>query len=297
MTSSAEGGEAVSRKVILAYMPVIHRGYIELLARHQDAEMLYVLDRELAIELDRDLRKDVRALSATYAMLCLARRLGPRMGMGVAGQRAIVREIAKPGTTVVMPDEDVSRELAKRYLADCEVQFEPIFLRWDRANVSAEQEIRYDRKVTADGALRKLMGLALRESQKASNWWRQVGAVIARDGEVVLAGYNRHVPSSHMPYLEGDPRTFFKRGVAIELTTDFHAEARLFAEAARRGIPLEGADLYVTTFPCPPCAKLVAYSGIRRCYYLTGYSLVDAERILRTKGVKIILVEMENPGS
>ena len=37
-----------------------------------------------------------------------------------------------------------------------------------------------------------------------------------------------------------------------------HAEARLIAAAAREGRATAGAVLYVTDFPCPPCAKLIA---------------------------------------
>ncbi len=70
-----------------------------------------------------------------------------------------------------------------------------------------------------------------------------------------------------------------------------HSEAGAIAEAARKGISLEGADLYVTTFPCPPCGKLIAYSGIKRVFYKNGYGVLDSERILKDKGVEIIKVE------
>ena len=84
---------------------------------------------------------------------------------------------------------------------------------------------------------------------------------------------------------------FFKRGVHIELTTDAHAESRLISEAANRGISIAGADLYVTTFPCPPCAKVVAPSGIRRCYFASGYAMLDGERVLRDADIEIVFVE------
>ena len=62
-------------------------------------------------------------------------------------------------------------------------------------------------------------------------------------------------------------------------------------ELAKRGIALEGASIYVTTFPCPVCAKSVALSGIKKVYYSKGYSLLDAEDILRAYGVEIVLVK------
>ena len=83
---------------------------------------------------------------------------------------------------------------------------------------------------------------------------------------------------------------FFKRGLNIELTTDQHAESVVISEAAKKGIALLGADLYISTFPCPPCAKIVAAAGIKRCYFLSGYSMLDGERILKDSGVEIIQV-------
>ena len=49
--------------------------------------------------------------------------------------------------------------------------------------------------------------------------------------------------------------------------------------------------MYVTTFPCPTCAKLIAYSGIKKLYAGGGYAVLDGELVLKAKGVKIIFVE------
>ena len=112
-----------------------------------------------------------------------------------------------------------------------------------------------------------------------------------RDGKAILTAYNAAVPDQYMPYIEGDPRSDFHKGVNVELSTSFHAEARLIAEAAQKGICLEGVEMYATTFPCPPCAKLIAYSGVKKLYYADGYGVLDGERILKDRGVEIIFVE------
>jgi dCMP deaminase len=49
--------------------------------------------------------------------------------------------------------------------------------------------------------------------------------------------------------------------------------------------------LYVTVFPCPPCAKLIAYSGIKNVYCGGGYGVLDGEDILKSRGVKVFFVE------
>ena len=116
--------------------------------------------------------------------------------------------------------------------------------------------------------------------------------VVARDGKPLISTHNRPSKSDLLNVnIFGDPRSNFDAGENIELTTAVHGEAAAIAEAAKKGIALEGTSLYVTTFPCPVCAKSVAAAGIKRVYYSKGYSLVDAEDILRAANVELIIVE------
>ena len=64
----------------------------------------------------------------------------------------------------------------------------------------------------------------------------------------------------------------------------------MVAQAARAGRPLNGADLYVTTFPCPACARLIAESGLRRCYFTGPYSVLDGDKVLHAAGVELLWV-------
>jgi dCMP deaminase len=50
-----------------------------------------------------------------------------------------------------------------------------------------------------------------------------------------------------------------------------HAEQNAIADAARRGISVQGATAYVTHFPCIQCAKILAASGIRVIKYFHDY--------------------------
>jgi dCMP deaminase len=78
--------------------------------------------------------------------------------------------------------------------------------------------------------------------------------------------------------------------VRPDLSTAIHAEAAVVASAAAAGIPLAGADLYTTTFPCPACARLIAEAGFARCFFAGGYSVLDGEQVLRAAGVALIRV-------
>lgn len=281
------------RTVAVAYVPVLHEGYRSFFARQaKTADRLYVLGTPFVKEVDR-LRKEIRALDPRrVAAAVSAWKLFPEVG--VLG-RTELKTLRAENPRFVLPDEDVSREFAERHLTDADVTFSPVFLRWDRDNSQRERKVREDAKTSRAAFDRKMIRAARTAAERTSDWWRRVGAVAVRDGKVLLTANNRHVPSAHSPWAEGDPRNNFGQGDRLELSTVHHAEASVVGEAARRGIPLEGADLYVTDFPCPPCAKLVAYSGIKRLFFERGYAVLDGQRILAQNGVEIVRVDGAGP--
>ena len=65
----------------------------------------------------------------------------------------------------------------------------------------------------------------------------------------------------------------------------------MIAQAAHDGVSLKDSIIYVTTFPCPNCARLIAKAGIKKVYYSKGYSLLDAEKILDHFDIDIFLVQ------
>jgi dCMP deaminase len=136
------------------------------------------------------------------------------------------------------------------------------------------------------------MAEAVRQAGYSSDWWRQVGAVAVRDGVLLGVAHNEHRPSEYSPYINGDPRNDFSRGVRADLSTALHAEAALIAAAARAGTSLDGADLYVSTFPCPACARLIAEAGFRRCFFAGPYALLDGDTVLRAAQVELIWVDL-----
>jgi deoxycytidylate deaminase len=155
----------------------------------------------------------------------------------------------------------------------------------------ASSEVSPDRVISTEERDNTLIKKASELAAKSSDWWRRIGALIVKNGEVVLEAFNSHMPSDFNLDSAGDPRTSFNPGERIDLSTAIHAEAKAISQAARKGIALEGATVYVSTFPCPGCAKLIAESGIKKVYYDQGYSLLDAENLLKDFGVEIIKVE------
>jgi deoxycytidylate deaminase len=57
----------------------------------------------------------------------------------------------------------------------------------------------------------------------------------------------------------------------LEFGRSVHAEMAALMNAARRGVSVSGATLFVTTFPCHVCARHIVASGISRVKYIEPY--------------------------
>lgn len=55
-----------------------------------------------------------------------------------------------------------------------------------------------------------------------------------------------------------------------------HAEMDVILMCARKGIPLQDATLYTTTFPCHNCAKHIVGAGIKKVVYIEPYAKSSA---------------------
>jgi dCMP deaminase len=274
-------------KILIAYVPVLHRGYEQFFLRHSDSDMLLLFGPETISGFDW-LKKDLRSLDPYRAVLSI--RSWNIFSKVKFLERVPLSEIKK-ATLVVMPDEFECRTYAENFLGGVNVFFDSVKLRYDKKRVESVNTANAP-EVTRVEAL-AMMKLAINESLKSPDWWLQVGAVIARNGEVLLVGYNEHKPTDREALFEGDPRSNFGRGVNVELTLADHAEKVLVGEAARRGISLSDSDLYITTFPCRSCACLVARAGIKRCFFKDGWVLMlESDKILRSAGVELFHIKI-----
>ncbi len=274
-------------EAVLAYVPVLHEGYRRFLEAHGPGRALYLIGPELYEE-QRPLAKDIRALPAEHAAAAIA-AWGICQGVSVldaAGAAALAAE--EPA--LIAPAEDVSYAVVERFFARCDVRYDTVFLRWDKTRTAALLRPEAAPAVDGDQSLAELAAAAAAAAGQSVDWWRRVGAAIRfADGSVEVA-CNEHLPHPLAAYAAGDPRSNFYKGVALELSTAHHAEARLIAAAAREGRSTAGAIVYVTDFPCPPCAKLIAAAGVARVYFREGYAVLDGEDVLRGAGVELLRV-------
>jgi dCMP deaminase len=278
----------MSEEVVVAYIPVLHEGYRRFLEAHGHERRLFVVGPELYADY-RPLAKDIRCLDAELIASSVAawQVCSAVSVLDAAGAERLAAE----APAITLPAEDVSYQLVERFFPRCPVRYDTAFLRWDKTRTVQLLDPTAVRSVSAEEALADLVGAAETEAARSIDWWRQVGAAMRLgDGRVLSTG-NEHLPHRLSAYAAGDPRSNFYKGVHLELSTSVHAEARLIAEAAREGTSTDGATLYVTDFPCPPCAKLVAGAGIARLYYRQGYAVLDGNDIFETAGVEVVLVQ------
>jgi dCMP deaminase len=109
---------------------------------------------------------------------------------------------------------------------------------------------------------------------------KQVGAVIVKDGRILSTGYNG-TPAGYKnccDYWEGH---YTKEHHEWSKTYEIHAEMNAIIWAARKGISIEGATIYVTLEPCSDCSKNIIASGIKRIVYETSYEHNHSEIITK----------------
>ena len=61
------------------------------------------------------------------------------------------------------------------------------------------------------------------------------------------------------------------QGKEIEKSCSVHAETNAIATAARRGIKIDGATMYVTSFPCLICMRAIVAAGIKKIVYMNDF--------------------------
>lgn len=268
-------------KIVVAYIPVLHEGYKLFLEKHSNARSLYIFGNDIIGKFDY-LSKEIRALKPLDVQKAV--QSWDIIKEVVILEKQNIHELS--GAEIIMPDEDVCRLFAEETLKGEFVAFDPVFLRWDRTNTKREKKVGPEKVITEN----EFMNSAFTQSEKSSDWWRRVGAVLVKDGEIVLSRSNEHLPSPHTPYVDGDPRNVSRKGEDLDFFTSIHAEAGVIAEAAKKGIKLDGAEMYATDFPCPVCAKQIACAGIKKLYFYRGYGVLDGERVLKQHGVEIVQV-------
>ncbi len=273
------------KKDVIAFVPVLHAGYMNFFRKHENSD-LYLMSPDLYGELE-PLTREIRALEFGD-MLGIVRSLRIFRGVFLLSDKIIDK--IDFTYEIIMPDEDICRHVAAKYLVNHHVTFESVFLRYDMDKTMTQNPVVPDREIDLRQLDIEFMAQAKNAAQQSPDWWRQVGVVLVKDGKVLDVAYNRHMPSEHSLYALGDPRNNFKPGEHLEISAAHHAEKVLISRAAKNGESTDGASIYVSVFPCPPCAYDIATAGISKVYYSEGYSSLQAQETFRLAGIELIHV-------
>ena len=122
---------------------------------------------------------------------------------------------------------------------------------------------------------------------------KQVGAVIVKEGRILSTGYNG-TPAGYTNCKDHWNGEYTKDHHDWSKTYEIHAEMNALIWAARKGISIEGATIYVTLEPCSECSKNLIAAGIKEIVYDRAYEHTDSNvisKFIKDNGVKISQIE------
>lgn len=134
--------------------------------------------------------------------------------------------------------------------------------------------------------------ITLRLAQDSHCERAKVAAIAVKDGRIIATGING-TPSGYIncstcfqayhasekieiPYSHWKETDDFLQGHHLWAEkNEIHAEQSLICEAAKKGISLKGAEIYVSHRPCIHCSKILTAVGVEHIYYITEYDKAD----------------------
>ena len=105
------------------------------------------------------------------------------------------------------------------------------------------------------------MTIAVLASCRSACQRLKVGCIIVKDNRIISTGYNG--------FISGAPHESIVRDGHEQATV--HAEQNAIADAAKRGVSVDGSTIYITHYPCLNCCKLICASGIKKIIYHNDY--------------------------
>lgn len=139
------------------------------------------------------------------------------------------------------------------------------------------------------------MNIAVQVSLRSTCMRRKVGAVIVKDNRILSTGYNG-APSGLPNCIDNCERCYrsahnIPSGQCLELCYAVHGEQNAILNALKTGEDLKGASIYVNTYPCSTCAKLIIQVGISNIYFVDEYENVFTKNMLEEAGVSLVKLD------
>ncbi|MFC1570186.1 cytidine/deoxycytidylate deaminase family protein [Candidatus Omnitrophota bacterium] len=122
---------------------------------------------------------------------------------------------------------------------------------------------------------------------------RQVGAVVVKDKQVLATGYNGAPTGITHCDQVGCLREELNipSGQRHEICRALHAEQNAFLQAAKHGVNLSNATLYITVQPCSICAKMIINAGVKKVVIAGDYPDEFALDFLKEAGIEMVVIK------
>lgn len=272
---------------IIGTFTILHKGYLDILNKYPEAD-IFILNDELIKELtalEQDIRK-IENKTITKLINALERKIE------ILDKEAL-NNLTKTDDHLIVIRDPITDKLITNYLNDFpKLIIESGFLYHKAEDVYTEEKNTQatDKKYTEADI--NFMKQAYKKANDSGCWWRQIASVLIKDGKVLYEACNEMLPNKDECYRIGCIRDHIKPGEKMDFCSAIHSEVNVIAQAARDGVSTKDTDIYVTAFPCPRCAKVIAKSGIKRVFFHQGWSNFDGERVLKGAGVELIKIDL-----
>ena len=115
------------------------------------------------------------------------------------------------------------------------------------------------------------MELAEKLAQRSHCVRAQVGAVLTKETRIISLGYNGPPSGTHNCDIEW-PLTGCEKDSKGSCSLALHAEQNAILYAAKNGVSMQGATLYITLSPCIACARVIFTTGIKKVFFKDSYA-------------------------
>ncbi|NTV99536.1 MAG: dCMP deaminase family protein [Chlorobiaceae bacterium] len=139
------------------------------------------------------------------------------------------------------------------------------------------------------------MSVAHLISRRATCTRGHIGAVLVRDNNILSTGYNG-APAG-LPHCNEINCRIYRSShpdgtVEENCVNTIHAEINAIAQAAKHGVSIRDADIYITASPCIHCLKVLINVGIKTIYYDKPYKIEHIDELIRLSGVRLVQVNV-----
>jgi len=131
------------------------------------------------------------------------------------------------------------------------------------------------------------MNIAKEVASRSTCDRKHVGSVIVKDKTILSTGYNGSIRG--MPHCD-------ETGHMMEndhCVATIHAEANAVLQAAKNGVMIHGAEVYITASPCWPCFKMLANTGIKQIYYGEFYRDERIFDVAKKIGIELTHIKVD----